>query len=225
MKKPLELFVCAAAFCASVYSLAMYCLCHGPMSFTFFTTISNIFVPIVMVWRMAAILSNKAAAPSKAYKASKFVAAVSITVTFLVYLLILAPTNGHGFFAAYKTSYCASLCAHVISPLFTIVHFFAFDSATVEKNLLAPCSLAYPAFYCIPAFGLAPIFGLAWSGGKLRVPYNFLNYEAPCGWFGFDFSRVDSTTIGVGVAYVLFVLGLVFLGVGSLLWKMKAATK
>lgn len=225
MKRNLDFLLCAAAICVSVYALAMYCIFHGPKSFTYFTTISIILVPLAMIWRIAELLSKKDSAPSNAYCAAKFVATLSIAVTFLVYLVILAPTNAYGFFGAYKTFYCASLCAHVVSPLLTIVHFFAFDQKTIEKSRLLICSIAYPLLYCIAAFSLGPLFGLRWNGGKNTVPYNFLNYKAPCGWFGFELGHMDSTTIGIGVAYVLLALTLVFLGVGRLLWAIKAKAK
>lgn len=223
MNRKLDFMVCAAAFCSSVYAIVMYCVFYGPKTFSFFTTISNVFVPIVMAWRAAEGLAKKDEFPSGAYLVAKFVTAIAVTVTFLVYLVVLAPTNKNGFFGAYKTFHCASLCAHVISPLLTVSHFFVFDQKTVQKSLLVICALAYPVFYCLLAFGLGPVFGLRWGDGKIRVPYNFLNYEAPCGWFGFELGHMDSTTIGVGVAYVILVLVLLFLGVGFFLWRTKTS--
>ncbi len=127
MKKKIDLLLCALAFCASAYALIMYFLYLGPLNFSYFTSLSNLLIVVVALWRLLLAAFKKDKKLSVSYYAVKFVAALAILITFLVYLLILAPTNANGFFGAYKTYHCASLCAHVISPLLILIHFFVFD--------------------------------------------------------------------------------------------------
>ena len=37
----------------------------------------------------------------------------------------------------------------------------------------------------------------------MLAPYNFLNYGAPTGWFGFDLSLLGSKTLGIGTFYMI----------------------
>ncbi|MCR5045783.1 MAG: hypothetical protein K6A42_04345 [Treponema sp.] len=219
MKKKIDLLLCALSFCASAYALTMYFLYLGPLNFSYFTSLSNLLIVVVALWRLLLAAFQKDKEFGVSYYAVKFVAVLAILITFLVYLLILAPTNANGFFGAYKNYHFASLCAHVVSPLLILIHFFAFDPKTIEKKLLAPCSLAYPLAYTIPAFGLG-LLGVRWDH-DLCVPYNFFNYKAACGWFGFEPGHMDFTTIGVGVFYVIVALLLVFALFGRLLWGLK----
>lgn len=187
------------------------------MFLTYFTNLSNIFVDIVLVGFMAfevrAILQKKPIEHSNIAYRVKFLATISITLTFLVYMLILAPNASGGILHAYLSNGAASLCVHFINPALAILDFFLFDyefKATKYDGLYGVIPpLAYLAFVFILSF-----FGMRW--GTMYAPYNFLNYGAKVGWFGFDLSTMGWESFGVGVAYMIIVLVLIFIGLGYL---------
>ena len=57
----------------------------------------------------------------------KFMATISITLTFFVYMLLLAPTNSQGFIGAYLNNGAGSLCVHFITPVLAIIDFLLFS--------------------------------------------------------------------------------------------------
>ena len=54
--------------------------------------------------------------------------------------------------------------------------------------------------------------GVSWHG--MAAPYLFLNYWAPAGWFGFRPETAGWNSAGIGVAYVILILMLLFYGLG-----------
>ena len=67
---------------------------------------------------------------------------------------------------------------------------------------------------------IASSLGLRW--GTMYAPYNFLNYHAPTGWFGFDLSLMGWETLGIGVFYMIVLLSIIFILIGMLfLWLRK----
>ena len=71
---------------------------------------------------------------------------------------------------------------------------------------------------------LGQVFGVRWYGDML-APYNFLNYGASTGWFGFDLSLLGSKTLGIGTFYMIVVLLIIFIGLGKLFLKIKKTKK
>ena len=68
-------------------------------------------------------------------------------------------------------------------------------------------------------------FGVRWKGSML-APYNFLNFGAETGWFGYNPGHISSTSLGIGVAYFIVVFALIFLAMAAgLLHAMKALRK
>ena len=55
----------------------------------------------------------------------------------------------------------------------------------------------------------------------MLAPYNFLNYGAPTGWFGFDLSLLGSKTLGIGTFYMIVVLLIIFIWFRYLFLKFK----
>jgi hypothetical protein len=53
----------------------------------------------------------------------------------------------------------------------------------------------------------------------MHAPYNFLNFGAKTGWFGFDLSLIGWETLGIGVFYMIVFLSVLFILIGMLfLW-------
>ena len=88
---------------------------HWPIGFTFFTQLSNLYAAV-------AVLLQLIAGPGR-LKGFKYSAVVSILVTFVVYLLVLAPIYPGGILAAYRQDHDASLCMHVLVPMMMLADF------------------------------------------------------------------------------------------------------
>ena len=58
------------------------------------------------------------------------------------------------------------------------------------------------------------MLGVRW--GNMLAPYNFLNYGAKTGWFGFDLSIIGWESLGIGVIYMIIFLTLLFILLGRL---------
>lgn len=188
---------------------ALITMLHWPVGFTFFTQLSSIYAAVVVVLQ---ILYRR----RKALILLKYTAAVSIAVTFFVFLLILAPMDPRGLVAAYAQDNCASLCMHFVTPVLTVLDFLKNDakSVTLEKRHIALAVLPPLAYFLfILALGQ---FGFRWAG-NMTAPYLFLNYAAPAGWFGFMPETADFSTMGIGVFYAVIVMMGIFLLFGRAL--------
>lgn len=153
----------------------------------------------------------------------KFMMTIAIAVTFTLYLCFLAPTNKLGFVGAYLTNGCSSLCVHAIAPLLAIVDFVLFDYRFRSSSAHIYFATIPPLAYVAYAAMLSEFAGVRWGVHAMRAPYNFLNYGAPAGWFGFAPQTFNATTLGVGVAYLLIIFTLIFIGVGRVFLALKDA--
>ena len=142
----------------------------------------------------------------------KFMATISITLTFLIYLLVLAPTDPRGFIGAYMGNGWGSLCVHFVCPVLAILDFCLFDYPYRSGKLHVLFSIVPPLCYVGGIVALA-YMGVRWNG-TMYAPYNFLNFGAKTGWFGFDLSQIGKETLGIGVAYMIAVLVIIFIGIG-----------
>ncbi|MBR0393357.1 MAG: Pr6Pr family membrane protein [Oscillospiraceae bacterium] len=181
------------------YAVAI--MMHWPIAFTFFTLLSNIYVAAVVLMQL---LSG-----GRKYRVLKYSAAVSICITFLVYLFVLAPMMPGGILAGYRQDHYSSLCLHLITPALTIADFFLNDADGVWEKKHVFAALIPPALYLVFILVLGKL-GVRWGAGRMIAPYLFLNYEAPAGWFGFIPQTANYTTLGIGVFYCILALLLLF---------------
>ena len=65
---------------------------------------------------------------------TKFIATISITLTFFVFLTILAPTLNGGILHAYLDNGAGSLCVHFITPILAIIDFLFFSKDYKSKK-------------------------------------------------------------------------------------------
>ncbi len=205
---------------AAVYGC--FTISEGLSTFTKFTTISNIGIAVAVIIVLLdeiAVRRGRAAKPSQGKYLFKFMMTVSILITFMLFLFILAPTNDKGFIGAYLNNSCGSLAHHFIAPLAAIIDFFVYDRAYIPKKSHVLFSMVVPAIYVIYIVILAGL-GYRWPNG-MYAPYNFLNFGAPTGWWGFDVSIISSTTLGIGVAYLIVVLLLLFTLIGAGMLALK----
>lgn len=160
---------------------------------------------------------------SNAWYVFKFMVTIAIAVTFTLYLCFLAPTNKLGFVGAYMNNGCSSLCVHAIAPLLAIADFVLFDYRFRSTRAHLYVATVPPLLYVAYAVMLSECVGVRWGVHAMRAPYNFLNYGAPAGWFGFAPQTFNATTLGVGVLYLLIVFTLIFIGVGRVFLSLKDA--
>ena len=103
----------AISLIASVYGLVF--TIDSIKSFTFFTTLSNVALDIVLA--VFIVLDVILLTKEKDYKSNglyilKFLMTLSITLTCLVYMIILGPTSENGLIGAYLNKYAGSLGVH-----------------------------------------------------------------------------------------------------------------
>ncbi len=212
-------FIKAAAVMASLYGMIkMY---DGWMFFTYFTNISNILIDIILVLflvldvKMFLNQEVKRQVRNQKLYIIKYLFTISITLTFLVYLCILAPTSEGGFFHAYFKNGAASFCVHFITPVLAILDFFLFDHEYQSTTRHVVYATFVPLCYVAAVLILANVFHVRWDEGMM-APYNFINYGAEAGWFGLELGTVNSQTVGVGAAYMILILLFIFIVLGEL---------
>ncbi|MFP1690995.1 hypothetical protein ACLD5S_01705 [Gardnerella vaginalis] len=229
------------AIVSSIYGMAMS---WDSMALTYFTNLSNLMICAALLGSL--ILDTRSALKSKsdeqgvqgvhaertggwvdskpnAWYVFKFMMTISIAVTFTLYLCFLAPTNKLGFVGAYINNGCSSLCVHFITPLLAIFDFVLFDYKYKSSRAHVYFATIPPLTYVAYAVCLSEFAGVRWGEHAMAAPYNFLNYKAPAGWFGFAPNTFNSTTLGVGVVYLLAIFTLIFIGIGIAFLAIKNA--
>lgn len=186
--------------------------------FTYFTNLSNIAIDLGL---LASLIYDVLGKEKKnGFYVVKYLLTLSITLTFLVYLCILAPTHEGGMLAAYFSNGAASFCVHFITPVLAILDFLLYDYRYESTGVHALYAIIPPLIYVGYVLILGQCFGMRWDGGMM-APYNFINYGAPTGWFGFDLSQAGTYTLGIGVAYMIVLLAVIFILLGLLFLYLK----
>lgn len=154
----------------------------------YFTIQSNIWImTITIIFLVKDIISYVTKKPwsNNTLLIIKFVFTVAITVTFLVFFIMLAPSLP----VKYLTSF-NNLSVHFLVPILSIIDFFWF----CEKINLKKFSFLYGCIpnllYLIFALIISTIDGITYSDGA-KVPYFFMDYTK-LGWF-----RIGNGSIGV----------------------------
>jgi len=193
----------------TLYAVLM--MLHWPIGFTFFTLLSNLFTALVVLLQLLAPPERQ-----RPLRLWKYLAVSSIFLTFLVYLLVLAPIMPGGIRAAYRQDHYASLCLHLITPLLAIADFLLHDGDYPWRKRHVLCALLPPMAWLLFILVLGQC-GLRWGAGSMTAPYPFLNYAAPAGWFGWMPETAGYTTLGIGVAYAILLMIPVMLVLAALL--------
>ena len=186
------------------YAIVM--MWHWTIGFTFFTQLSNLYT--------AAVVLVQLLCSHRAVRVWKFTATVSIAVTGLVFLTVLAPMHPGGFAAAYAQDHFASLCLHVLTPTLTLFDFLVNDTdySWHARHMLYAVLPPLGYFAGIETMALG---GFRWNG--MAAPYPFLNWDAPAGWFGYMPETANYRTMGVGVFYAVLAMLLLFVLIGGAL--------
>lgn len=185
-----------------ILALRILCIILFPLSYivdkeysgnlTFFTVQSNIFVLLVMLTQSifdVLILSGKITKMPKFLKRIKLVSTTSISITFIVFGIILTPVLIKEGLPEIVSSY-SSIVMHQIIPLVAIADWIL-DAPDKKISFgYAPLALTFPLYYYIFTL-IVPLFNIkfkSYENGQTimsNFPYFFLDYEKN-GWVRFD---------------------------------------
>ena len=147
----------------------------GSRSMMYFTIQSNIVIAIICA--IGAVLLLRGKPVRTRWYVVKFVGTVAITLTGVVYCIMLAPLLGS---YAWRLN---NVLTHVVVPAAAVIDFFV----TGEKGRIPRRSVLLvtvpPAAYAVYA-GIGYMAKWEFSDG-VHYPYFFLNWGSPAGAFGF----------------------------------------
>lgn len=175
----------------------------GSRVFMYFTIQSNL--AIALICAMECILPIRAKKVRHVMAVIKFMGTVAITLTGVVFVVMLAPTLGA------RAWNIHNVLTHVIVPAAAIADFFLTGAGTGLKKRNVFFVLLPPFLYVIYA-GIGYIRGWEFSKGN-RYPYFFLNWGSPAGAFGFT-DRLPY--MGCVWWILLLLVFLIFVGLGYL---------
>ena len=175
---------------SSGYGIYLSFYAQGFMSrgaILYYTIQSNLFVLIISL--IFVIINIKKLYGKKVDKQIfyflKYISTVAITITFLVFSLLLAPQLILNNTGKYLFS-LGNLTVHFISPILAIISFLYTDNNLKIQRRTYLCGLIGPLYYLILALILSLIsekkLFIGLDGTPSKVPYFFLDYITN-GWF------------------------------------------
>lgn len=180
----------------------------------YYTIQSNILITIIMI--IFAIYNLFNFKITQILYIIKYIFTIGITITFLVFLLMLTPqiiTTGN---IEYLFS-ITNLTLHFISPIISIISFIFFDNLKFNKKYYY-LGLTMPLLYLIFSFFVAKINPVGifknFDGTTSKFPYFFLDYETN-GWFS-----ITNDFFKVGTFYWIIIIFCVILLISVLLLNM-----
>ena len=185
----------------------------GSRVFMYFTIQSNIAVALISAVGLCMLLSGRNI--SKALHVIKFVGAVSITLTGVVFAFVLAPTLGS------KAWNLQNTLTHVVVPIAAVLDFFAVSSgAGIRKQSVVYVTIP-PILYAIYA-GIGYVRGWEFAE-NYNYPYFFLNWGSPAGALGFSNGLPFMGTVWWIIAILIFLIavGLGYLAIAAKLGGQK----
>ncbi|MGI6735008.1 MAG: hypothetical protein ACOX3C_02330 [Bacilli bacterium] len=177
----------------------------GYVPFLYFTTQSNIIIAICMIFLLYFDFANKEV--PRALLIFEHISVTAVTLTFLVFAIILAP-----FIPALDRRYFYSLqnlTLHNAAPILAIVHYLYDDNRDIPKYA-KPLGLLSGIIYVIFVY----IVHLAGGNfGATEFPYFFLDYKS-FGWLTISEGKI-------GILYWWAVIILLLYGISSALYYLK----
>ena len=146
----------------------------GHRVFMYFTIQSNIAVAIISVIGLVLLRKREISA---LWWVIKFVGAVSITLTGVVFCFVLAPTLGE---MAWNLQ---NILTHVVVPIGAVTDFFVAGMSSSIRKRNTFWVIVPPILYAVYA-GIGYVSGWEFAPG-VNYPYFFLNLGSPAGAFGF----------------------------------------
>ena len=147
----------------------------GSRVFMYFTIQSNILIALISAAGFYFLMRDAAA--GSAWYTVKLVGTVSITLTGVVFAVLLAPLLGNAAWNIQNT------LTHLVVPIAAAADFFVIASGAGIKKKNVIYVIIPPLLYVIYA-GIGYVRGWDFAGGQ-NYPYFFLNWGSPAGAFGF----------------------------------------
>lgn len=144
--------------------------------------------------------------PNFTYKI-KFIFTVAISLTFIVFSLILSPVMIADGFSWYLTT-LENICLHNIVPIFAILDFLLFDVNFKSKVSTFLYGIIMPLYYL--CFTLISMIFKADFGDGSVAPYFFLDYQKNS-WF-----NIGNGQLGVFYWLLIILVGLLVLSLAIL---------
>lgn len=190
---------------------------HWSRRLLYFTAQSNIWISVtfLLIAFLPASKKEKRSRWLETYKnriyLCKYVFTVSITITGLVFCLLLAPFSDEN----YRPWTLSNFLTHVVTPVLAVLDFILdkYPIRLTSKHVFA--SVLPPLFYLIFAAILS--FLHTDFGRGVSYPYFFLNYRSPAGFFGFSNER----PFLAGSFYWIVLLTLIVLCLGAFYARLK----
>lgn len=146
----------------------------GSSVFLYFTIQSNIWIALLKIVEIVRFGKED---ESRTMSIFRLIFTISITLTGLVYCILLAPTMGAD---AYSLS---SVLTHIAVPVFAVTDFFLCRETLNLKSSDAWWVTIPPLYYLVFA-GVGYLLNWPFGPG-VNYPYFFLNWGSPAGAFGF----------------------------------------
>ena len=178
------------------------------VTFQFFTVQSNITIALIeLIYLVDAFLQlfGKKSFSNNILLLIKYIFTIAITITFLVFVTMLAPTLDASYLFSYN-----NYSLHFIVPILALIDFFVFNSDIKLTKINCLWGLAMPLYYVF-YFLLGIPSGMKYLNGD-PAPYFFLDYEKLT-WFSF-------TNNGPGVFYWIIILTVAITGLSYLFYLL-----
>lgn len=144
----------------------------------YFTTQSNLWIGVTMLLLLVDKVIKESPVRRDTLYLLKFIFTVSITVTGLVYCIVLAPFADE----SYRPWSFTSILTHVVVPVASVVDFFVDERQKPVTFKQVPLATIPPLYYIFFA-GVLGSLGVDFGRGE-NYPYFFMNYWSPVGFFG-----------------------------------------
>ena len=181
--------------------------------FMYFTNQSN--VAIAIICAVGLYLMKRGKKISERHYIIKYVGTVAITLTGVVFLLVLAPTLGAAAWDAHN------VMTHIVVPIAAIADFFVVVPGVEIKKHNVFYVIIPPLVYAIYA-GIGFVRGWDFYEGN-NYPYFFLNWGSPAGAFGFinEMPYMGSAWWILALLIFLIIVGFCYLAIADILGKKK----
>ena len=181
--------------------------------FMYFTNQSNVAIAIICAVGLYLMKSGKKI--SERHYIIKYVGTVAITLTGVVFLLVLAPTLGAAAWDAHN------VLTHIVVPIAAIADFFVVVPGVEIKKHNVFYVIIPPLVYAIYA-GIGFVRGWDFYEGN-NYPYFFLNWGSPAGAFGFinEMPYMGSAWWILALLIFLIIVGFCYLAIADILGKKK----
>ncbi len=183
----------------------------GNRVFMYFTIQSNIAIAIICALGLRMLMREKA--PGTVWYTVKLVGTVAITLTGVVFAVMLAPILGD------KAWNLQNTLTHVVVPLAAAADYFVTVPGAGLRKKDVIWVLIPPLFYVIYA-GIGYVRGWEFAKG-INYPYFFLNWGSPAGAFGFTkgFPFMGCVWWILVLMVFLIAVGLMYIVIADLIGK------